>query len=288
MMHFNLIRQLEETGEYVVLRKIAPLTSTFVPLETRIGRGAYVDVETTGLNPATDEIIELGIILFDYDLDSGKIIRTEEPYSRFRDPGIPIPPKITELTGITDSDVEGHEIDYEEVKELIAGVSIVIAHNARFDRPFLERAHRVFRSKPWACSIEDINWRAEGVPGSKLEYLAMFFKYFYNPHRASDDCLAGLTVLSQTLPRSGVLAMKALLESARKTVYRFEATGAPFSKKDLLKERDYRWNNAKRVWVRNVPEDQYDAEIRWLLDNIFPRGAPEPTPVTALDRYSLR
>lgn len=284
----SLIKQLEETGKYLVLQKITPLAQSDIPPGARVGRGAYVDVETTGLNSASDKIIELGILPFDYDLETGEIYRTDEPYSRFQDPGIPIPAKITELTGITDADVRGQQIDLIEVEKLLADVSLIIAHNASFDRPFLERLHQVFRTKPWACSVEDINWRAEGVSGSKLEYLAMFFKYFYDPHRASDDCLAGVTVLTQTLPRSGEIALNALLQNARRTVYRFEATGAPFEKKDILKERNYRWNNAKRVWVKNVPEDQYDAEMHWLQEHVFPLGAPEPTPITAFERYSSR
>lgn len=282
-----MIDQLERSGEYVVLRKITPLPALDIPEGARVAQAAFVDVETTGLNPQIDRVIELGIVLFDYDLDSGKIYRTHEPYSQLQDPGIPIPQKITELTGITDAEVRGQEINLQEVEELISGASLVIAHNAAFDRPFLEKLHEIFREKPWACSVEDINWRAEGLSGRKLEYLAMFFKYFYEAHRASDDCLAGLTILSQTLPRSGMSALNVLLQNARKTVYRFEATGAPFEKKDLLRERGYRWNNTKRVWVRNVVEELHDSEVDWLIENIFPSGPPKPVPVTALDRYSI-
>lgn len=283
-----LAGELEQSGKYKVLRKIAGFAGREAPEDAELAYGAFVDVETTGLNTATDQIIELGVVTFEYDRTTGEIYEVEETFSHFQDPGIPISKNITEITGITDEMVHGHQIDPAELERLFSDVALVIAHNASFDRPFLERLHTVFAEKPWACSVQDIPWRREGIAGSKLEYLAVNFGYFFAAHRALDDCFAGLTILSCRLPKSGVLAMSALLESARNPILRFEATGAPFEFKDVLRQRGYRWNRDKRVWVKDVPGSDAQAEVSWLRENVFPNGVPEPVEFTAFERYSRR
>ncbi|MBS0989736.1 3'-5' exonuclease, partial [Acetobacter okinawensis] len=109
MQHTSLedqARTLEATGAYRVLRRIAPL-----PLETHVPRdqtrvGLFLDLETTGLDPACHEIIEFGMVPFVYTLD-GRILGTLPAFNRLREPSHPIPPDITALTGITQERVAG-------------------------------------------------------------------------------------------------------------------------------------------------------------------------------------
>lgn len=65
-----------------------------------------MDVETTGLDRSKDEIIELGMVAFDFDT-AGKIRRVIDVFSELRQPSTPISDKITRLTGITDEMVAG-------------------------------------------------------------------------------------------------------------------------------------------------------------------------------------
>ena len=99
-------------------------------------------------------------------------------------------PEITAITGITNEMVAGQIIDPAEVAKFAAPASLVIAHNAAFDRRFLERFSDVFSTKPWACSLSQIDWAAEGFEGTKLAYLAQAAGFFYDRHRAMHDCLA--------------------------------------------------------------------------------------------------
>jgi len=62
--------------------------------------GIFLDVETTGLDHIQDKIIELGMVCFEYSED-GRIFRIIDEFSQYQDPGIPISPMITELTGIS-------------------------------------------------------------------------------------------------------------------------------------------------------------------------------------------
>lgn len=55
---------------------------------------------------------------------------------------------------------------------MVASTAIVIAHNAAFDRPFCERIWPIFAAKPWACSLREVGWKAEGFEGTKLRDIA--------------------------------------------------------------------------------------------------------------------
>jgi DNA polymerase-3 subunit epsilon len=182
---------------------------------------AVVDVETTGTNPDRDRIIELGICLFEYDRQNGRIYKVLGSWEWFEDPGVSIPPEITKITGITDAMVAGHSVDDRAVSDLLNRVVLVIAHNADFDRRFLEKRLHVFAAKHWACSRFDIDWKAEGIRSSALEFIAYALGFFHDGHRAASDCRATLHALAQRLPGTGRLALQALLEQARLPTWDF-------------------------------------------------------------------
>jgi len=98
---------LEETGEYRVIRKLRPVEryakADGEPVET----GLVLDTETTGLDAQADEVIELGMILFEYAPATGKVYRVMGVFDELRDPGRRIPREIVEMTHITDAMVRG-------------------------------------------------------------------------------------------------------------------------------------------------------------------------------------
>ncbi|HEY4201531.1 MAG TPA: 3'-5' exonuclease [Devosiaceae bacterium] len=288
----ELAATLEENPDYRVLRRLRPRApiAGFDARETRIG--LLVDVETTGLDPEKDEIIELAMVPFRYALD-GTVVEVLEPLDRLREPSMPISPEITALTGITDKMVAGKVIEPSEVSSFAGGAALVIAHNAAFDRRFLERFSPVFSTKAWACSMSEIDWAAEGFEGTKLPYLAVALGFFYDRHRAANDCLAAIEILARELPRGCVPAMAQLLDHARLPTWRIWAENSPFEFKDLLKARGYRWNgeeNGKpRSWYADVTDAKKDNEISYLRREIYRCEADIRTVrVTAYDRYSTR
>ena len=279
--------RLEGHSDYRVLRRLGddPHSAEAGPV---FRRGLYVDVETTGIDARTERIIELAMVLFGYDAE-GRITGIEERFDQFEDPGRPIPPEITALTGIRDEDVEGRRIDEGAVQDLVTQADLVIAHNAPFDRAFLERRLSIFADQPWACSAQDVAWRAAGMESRKLEFLAYRSGVFYDGHRAIVDCLAGVHVLAQSMPATGTTAMAELLQSARRTDVLFRAVGSPFETKDRLKARGYRWRPNVKVWWRAVPKADADAERTWLANEVYGgRSRAEEVEVTAYQRYSPR
>lgn len=287
-----MAEMLRASGDYRVLRRLA-LRDRIADAEgSPIRVGLFVDVETTGLDPEKSEIIELAMVPFTYSPD-GRIFEIRPAFEQFQEPSEPIPAEITRLTGITDEMVAGHRIDLEGVRDFAAQAAVVIAHNAAFDRRFLERLSDVFVMKPWACSMCQVDWSGEGHEGTKLPYLAAGAGFFYDRHRAANDCRAAIELLATPLPVSGELAMRRLLEAARRPGWRIWAENSPFDLKDVLKARGYRWNsdgNANpKAWYIDVEDHAREAELSFLRKEIYLYDVDLAVrEITAYNRFSSR
>lgn len=259
-----------QSKDYKITRPF--VERTYYSSETPPGRllkAAILDTETTGTNQAADKIIELGIVIVEYSPESGQVYRMLETFDELEYPGMPIPPESTKVHGITDDMVQNKRINDDAVADLMADVSLVIAHNASFDRGFVESRLPLFQKKSWACSYAQIPWRDEGFGSSSLEFLAYRFGFHYAGHRASVDCHALLEVLQSDLPVSGVKVMKALLAKARIPEYKVWALNAPFDNKDKLKERSYRWDGERKTWFGFVAQSDLDIETDWLREEVY-------------------
>ena len=202
--------------DYKVTRPFTPRASYSDAIcPAKLVKAAIVDTETTGVNQSVDKIIELGIVIVEYCPESGQVYRVLETFNELEYPGMAIPPESTKIHGITDDMVASKKIDDAAVEALLADVSLVIAHNANFDRGFMEARLPIFEKKAWACTYAQIPWKAEGIGSSSLEFLAYRFGFHFSGHRASNDCHALLEVLQSDLPVSGIKVMKMLLETAR-------------------------------------------------------------------------
>jgi len=288
-----LAEALAGSPDYRVLRRLVPRPLSAPPagLETRVG--ILLDTETTGLDHARDEIIELGMVKFDYSAD-GRIVGIRDTFSAFNEPSAPIPPDVTALTGITDETVAGHKIDEASVNAFVDdSVVVIIAHNSGFDRKFAERYWPVFERKAWACSATEVDWRQHGFDGTKLGYLLNGAGYFHQAHRAVDDCHALLEILDFGLPTTGAPALAVLLDTARRKTVRIWAEQSPFELKDSLKRRGYRWSDGTdgrpKSWYVDVGESAVDDELAFLKAEIYLRDVePRLQTLTAFTRFSSR
>jgi DNA polymerase-3 subunit epsilon len=284
--------KLEQSKNYRVIRRLIPREATLAP-EGYVGKhGVILDFETTGLDSTKDEVIEIGMVKFRYS-DADEITGVSGVFQSFNQPSDPIPAEITELTGITDEMVAGCKIDSEALGAFVTDVNIVIAHNASFDRRFAERSWKLFEHKPWACSATGVEWRKRGFDGSRLSYLLSGLGYFHDKHRAVDDCLALVEILSDTSLTTSEGAFQELIREARRPKCRIWAENSPFELKDELKRRGYRWNDGSdgrpRSWYLDINEDGRDEAIRFLKQEIYQRDAdPLIQKLTALNRFSDR
>jgi len=286
----DYVHRLEGTGRYRILQKLVPRPLLPRSKSAFPRLGLCIDTETTGLDSSKDEIIELGMIAFTYN-DQGELGDVVAVFNALRQPYRPIPTEITKLTGITNEMVAGKTIDPKEVEDFIAPADLVIAHNARFDRPFCERLSAGFSTKPWACSNSEVAWADYGFEGTKLAYLIGQCGFFHDGHRAIDDCHALIEVLARAKGNEARSAFGELLENSKKAVIRIWAENSPFDMKEKLKSRHYRWsdgsNGQPKAWWTDVSEADLAEELRFLRQEIFQWEDADPPikRLTACDRF---
>ncbi len=157
------------------------------------------DIETTGLNASTDRMTEIGAVIF-----SGGEIR--QTFNTFVDPGMHIPPEITKLTGIRDSDVAGAPGEKEAMERFMAfaGDRPLIAHNAHFDVGFMTAAagRQGLRFSP--VFMDTLALSQALLPELKRFKLDIVSNHLnlpqFNHHRASDDALVVARIMEKFLP----------------------------------------------------------------------------------------
>ena len=269
LSHDAMARALDAHPDYKVLRRLVPRDDWGAVPASETKRVIVLDTETTGLDTKSERIIELAMLSVLVDTATGQPVGPVTTYESFEDPGKPIPPAITEITGIDDSMVRSQRIDDARVAELVQAADLIVAHNAGFDRPFVEARLPVFATRAWNCSFAGIDWKGQGSGSAKLEFLAHERGWFYDAHRALVDCHALLQVLAAPL-KNGQSGLQHLLQGASATRYKLRATGAPFDAKDALKQRGYRWDNENRVWWTSLMgQDALQQEAQWLKANTY-------------------
>lgn len=283
------ISALEATGQFRVLRRaeLGPVDPSTAGND-RIA--VIVDTETTGLDLQRDEIIEIGMIACSYN-SAGELGTVIGTFTALQQPNRPIPSAVTRLTGISDSEVNGQRIDQSALETFLKPASLIVAHNAAFDRPMCEKLSDIFAQKPWACSATEIDWRSFGFEGTKLVYILNQFGKYHSGHRAFDDCVALLNILRLNIGATGGSVFAQLLACARKTRYRI-SVASPYELRSALKGRGYRWHPGSpgrpRSWWIEIEEQNQAAEINFLQRQAnLPSNKIIVEVVTALNRFKL-
>ena len=228
---------------------------------------AVIDVETTGLSQETDNVIELAVRRFRFD-PGGHIVEIGRSWCWREDPGVPLSHDITRITGITNQDLSGHRIDDYLATQIIASADLVIAHNASFDRPMVEKRLTNLPRKQWACSCLEIDWISAGFEGRSLGWLCAQAGWFYDAHRAQGDVDAVIQLLRHERTDGRPLLYE-LDDKSSSYSYLLEAVGSAFSTKDMLRMRGYRWDPKEQVWWREVFEADVVAEQSWLEIEVY-------------------
>lgn len=240
--------------------------------QSEIRVGLSLDTETTGIDPKTCKVLEIGIRAFAYSCVDGSILRIVDTYDAFQDPGEPISEEITGINGITNEMVAGKSIDLDRVRSMLDVASIVIAHNAGFDRPFVE-AMGPMPSKVWACSDKQIEWKAtHGLPSAQLQTLCWLHGFYSLAHRAGSDAASLVRLLATRNARTGNTYLLELLEMSRLPWIRVSAYRSPYETKDVLKRRRYQWDSDNKVWHRTIVEPRLEEEMAWLRTNVYGGG----------------
>ena len=147
-----------------------------------------IDLETTGLNPKLDKIIEIGAV----KVVEGQIVDT---YSALVNPGRRLEERITELTGITDADLEGKPYIEEILPEVMAflGDMPLLGHSVLFDYSFLKKAavnQKLTFEKQAVDTLRIARRYLTELEHRSLDYLCDYYHIPHHAHRALADAQA--------------------------------------------------------------------------------------------------
>jgi DNA polymerase III epsilon subunit family exonuclease len=189
-----------------------------------------VDLETTGLRPGSSRICEIGAVRV-------RELELEEDFELLVDPGVPLGPTISALTGLRDADLRGSPHPAIAVRRFLefAGDAVLVAHNARFDLSFLDRETERLTGARLAGPVVDTVGLARRLLAGRtqragLSSLAQFFGTAAQPcHRALPDAQATAEILIQLIglaQERGALTVADLVDLAAPRVRKVYAKRA--------------------------------------------------------------
>lgn len=151
---------------------------------------AAVDVETTGLDPGSDRIVEIGVVKF----RNGRKISSR---SWLVNPGIPIPPSAVKIHGITTEMVRKSPGFEKVLPEFVAfvGESVILAHNARYDVSFFDsEIKRACLTPPQNHVVDTLPVFRQWFPRASRHTMAFMVEYLKidsgEAHRGVNDATA--------------------------------------------------------------------------------------------------
>lgn len=210
-----------------------------------------VDLETTGLDPINDKIIEIGAVLWDTEQNKPLKLISELIQSE-----VTVSEEITRITGITNEDLQKHAIPLAEgmkrLKELVDVSQYFVGHNGReFDKLFLDKACAdvgISCDLPWIDTLQDIPY-PETISSRKLTHLCAEHG-FLNPfsHRAVFDVLSMLEVLS----KYDFTEVEKYQQSPEMKL----VAKVSYDDREKAKRAGFRWDPQGKTWYKKVKECQ--------------------------------
>lgn len=202
-----------------------------------------IDVETTGLDPAVDRVIEVGVVL--YSVTHGTVL---ESFSSLLVGEGNAAEAINRIPEAALADGRDFDDAWMHVNALAADAGAIVAHSAEFDRSFSPIALRT--QLPWVCSKNDIAWPRQQQPGQSLVSLALAHDLGVAvAHRALADC----DLIARLFTRSRELGadLGAMLTRAMRPKATFVAL-VPFERKDEAKAAGFTWAADRKQWLRTM------------------------------------
>jgi DNA polymerase III subunit epsilon len=221
-----------------------------------------LDVETSGLDPVNDRIIEIGAVTFDWETKMPMQILSELVDPTMEDSEWKLPEEITGITGITFNALGKYGAFERDVivrlESMIQFADYYVAHNGNaFDRLFMEAAYgrhsMTMLDRPWLDTIVDIKF-PESIKTRNLHHLGADHMVL-NPfrHRAAFDVLTMFKVMEQ-------YDLDAIIARSKEPMVYLQAV-VSFDEKEKAKERGYRWYAPTKLWWKGLKFSDAQVEV---------------------------
>jgi DNA polymerase-3 subunit epsilon len=233
---------------------------------------AIIELETLGSNPKIHPILEIGILKGSFTAEDG-ITHIIESYGSLNDPLAPLPDDVSRSLGITQETISSQFIDWLHVLELIKDCDLMICHNSRQKRSFLEiQTPDYIQDKckeiPFACLIKDIDWSAKGLDATNIKLLNYDLGFFFDTKQALTHCWANLNILTH-IPN----AFTELKMNVKKRGIIVCIVDTKLDRNSLLKLKKYAFTNGSKkfptCWWAIIQEEELNQEMGFLANEIF-------------------
>jgi DNA polymerase-3 subunit epsilon len=226
-----------------------------------IDKVLILDLETTGLNPNLDDVIEIGVIL--YSLKYGSIITqfsTLLPTQKDINNAYQTNFISIELANLNNVEFVQCAIDYFLI--LVDQAEFIVAHNAEFDKKWFGLDNKLLPKidKHWVCTFADFIWDKNQKPTSLINTALNYDIAITNAHRALSDCLLISSLFNRLFERNILLSTftKALTRSYESSLIIYANVG--YDERNLAKEFGFFWDNFSRRWKKSLKSSDFDAE----------------------------
>ena len=205
-----------------------------------------IDLETTGIDPASSDITEIGYMVWDTNLScpvkfGSHLIKIDHP----------IPAEIKKLTGINDDYLSKFGVDLKQaiipLASLAESCDFLVGHNAiEFDRKYLSRAYKKysidFPKKYWIDTMIDLPY-SDSIRTRKLDYLAIEHKIpIVISHRAVFDLWTTMQILKK-------YNIEEIIERAKTGFIKLIAK-VSYEERTKASTQGFKWDSKNKIWFK--------------------------------------
>lgn len=214
-----------------------------------------LDLETTGLDPQTDAVIEFGYALVQVD-ESGSHRLIQASSVLIKPPG-DIPEEITALTGISSPMLSPISYTTDAMLKVLRSHSVhyFVAHNADFERGFLSALG--FEFPNWIDTRYDLPYPPGKGSGSLSDICMGHGVFNPMPHRALTDTLAMMQLMAK-YPFAEVERLANAASLTLEVIFPYDATG---QKQAAVKALGYHWDGLNKRWLKKIKDLHLDAAV---------------------------
>lgn len=209
-----------------------------------------IDIETTGLDVNSHELIGLAAMLVEVQKSTGCLIRVLERYDGLQEPTQELSPWAADILGYDHSALVGKQFDHQRITELVQGCDLVVAHNAHFDRPFVERVITAFQGRQWVCSLHDIDWWSlEGQEAASVEKLALRLGHKMDSFTPMSTVEAMVHILASPLPVTKQTGFGVLISASKGPFIKFVIPDPEQKLETVMLEYSIEFSEKDRAWT---------------------------------------